>query len=169
MAIPEELKLKAEALLAMGETPKAVAEKLNMGYQTALSWKKRLDKKNESQGDLQAIIEVEPTTLHTIAESVKETAPPKVAKQIDKLVDGVTGLQKLEPKFHAVVINLLEAAEEMSVHQDLSVKDWATLSTGIGSLYNSIFNKSGVNVNVMNSTTINSEKMSMFKGSMRNV
>jgi hypothetical protein len=112
-------------------------------------------------------VEVDPMVLHTVAERVRREAPRDVSKKIDKLVDGVTSLQPLETKFQAIVLNLLEAAEEMSGRENLSVKDWKTLGDGIGALYTSIFNKSGVNVNVMNQTNVSGEKLSLFKGSLR--
>ena len=165
--VTQEIRVKADALLAMGKPAKDVAELLDISYQTVQSWKKRLVTKQEGLSDLETVVEIDLPTLHTVAAAVKENAPDRVSKQIDKLIDGVTGLQQLEPKFHTVVFNLLEAAEEMSLKGDLSVKDWAVLSTGIGALYNSVFNKSGVNVNVMNQTNVSSEKMSMFKSTMR--
>jgi len=160
-------KIEAQALLATGEKPKDVAEKTGIGYQTVLGMKRKLEAENSGMKDIEVLTQVDLPTLHTIAEAVKEKAPANVVKKIDKLVEGVTSLQSLEPKFHAVVVNLLEAAEELSLKDDLSVRDWAALSSGIGSLYSSVFNKSGISVNVNNQTQINGEKMSMFRGSMR--
>ncbi len=161
----KERKLKAEALLAMGDTPKQVHEKLGVPEVTARLWKKKLEEQNT---DLETVVDVDLPTLHQVAENIKSNAPQTVIDKVDKLVDGVTGLKQLEPKFHSVVLNLLTKAETLSQTEDLSVKDWLSLSNGIGSLYANIFNKSGVNVNVLNQTQVSSEKLSMFRGSMRN-
>ena len=167
----QERRLKADALLAMGETPKSVGEQLGIPEVTVRSWKKKLETTNE---DLDTVVQVDATTLHQVAENIKATAPPTVIKKIDKLVAGVTGLQELEPKFHSLTLTLLEKAEELTkiVDEDgksaLSVKDWLALSNGIGNLYANIFNKSGVNVNVLNQTQVSGEKLSMFKSTMRN-
>ena len=162
----EERKLRAEALLMLDTPAKEVATRLGIPYQTVQSWKRKLDTDTK---DVNTVVKVDSTTLHAVADKIRETAPDKIANKVDKLVEGVTSLQTLEPKFHSVVMNLLEAAEEMSMRNDLSVKDWSMLSSGIGQLYANIFNKSGVNVNVLNQTQVNNEKMQMFKGSMRNV
>jgi hypothetical protein len=164
MAISRELRLKVEAELAMGKTPKELSAKYEVPYVTIVNWRKKIDTEVK---DVNVVTQVDPVVLHSVAEGIKREAPRDVAKKIDKLVDGVTSLQTLEPRFHAVVLNLLEAAEEMSMRENLSVKDWKTLGDGIGSLYTSIFNKSGVNVNVMNQTNVSGEKLSLFKGSLR--
>ena len=162
--IKKERKLKAESLLAMGETPKQIADKLQIPYVTVMSWKKKLA---EQSTDLDTVVDVDITTLHQVANKIKETAPEGVSKQVDKLVEGVTGLKQLEPKFHSVVMNLLEKAETLSKDNNLTVKDWLALSNGIGNLYANIFNKSGVNVNVLNQTQVSNEKLTMFRGTMR--
>ncbi len=167
MAVLPEVKAKVEAELALGAKPKELAIKYNVTYSQVLSWRKRINSAKVVDNNLSTLVEVDEPTLVMIADKVKEEAPAEVANKIDKLVDGVVGLQQLEPRFHAVVLNLLEAAEEMSMREDLSVKDWKMLGDGIGNLYTSIFNKSGVNVNVMNQTNVNNEKLSLFKASMR--
>ena len=155
--IKKERKLK-------GETPKQIADKLQIPYVTVMSWKKKLA---EQSTDLDTVVDVDITTLHQVANKIKETAPEGVSKQVDKLVEGVTGLKQLEPKFHSVVMNLLEKAETLSKDNNLTVKDWLALSNGIGNLYANIFNKSGVNVNVLNQTQVSNEKLTMFRGTMR--
>ena len=158
-------KLKIEAELSLGKTPKELSEKYNVGYQTILSWKKKLEAKTHD-ANINSVVSVEPEVLHMVADKLKQDAPPMVVKQIDKVVEGAIGLQTLEPKFHAVVLQLLERAETLSKDKDLSIKDWKILGDGIGQLYTNIFNKSGVSVNVMNNTQISGEKMSLFKSSL---
>ncbi len=167
MNTKEETKIKILAELATGATPKDLAHKYKTPYVTILGWKKKYEKERQGQADVEVLTSTDLPILHAVAERVKEEAPASVARKIDKLVEGVTALEQLEPKFHTVTLKLLEAAEEMASRDDLTVKDWSTLSAGIGGLYASIFNKSGVNVNVMNQTNVNNEKLSMFKGSLR--
>ncbi len=159
----DNMRIKIEAELAIGKTPKYLAEKYSRSYGTILSWQKKLNDKNT---DVDTVVAIEPEILHAVAARIKEDAPKRVAQQIDKIVDGVTSLQSLEPKFHAVVLNLLERAETLSQDKDLTIKDWALLGTGIGQLYTNIFNKTGVNVNVLNNTQVNGEKMQLFKSSL---
>ena len=159
-----ERRLKADALLANGTPIDEVANKLGIPEVTVRSWKRKLEEQNE---DLKTVVKVDAAVLHSIADKVRETAPADVIKKVDNIVDKVVGLQQLEPKFHSIVMNLLEKAEELSKDSDLSVKDWKDLSSGIGLLYANIFNKSGVNVNVLNQTQVSSEKLQMFKSTMR--
>ena len=160
------LRTKIEAELAMGKTPKELSDKYEVGYQTILNWKKKLNDKS-GDADLEVLLEVDEKTLHQVAATIKEDAPDEVSKKIDKLVDGVTALQQLEPKFNAIVLTLLKKAEDFANKEDLTVTQWKMIGDGISNLYSNIFNKSGINVNVMNQTNISGEKLSLFKASMK--
>ncbi len=156
-------RIKIEAELTLGKSPKELAEKYNTSYGTILSWKKKL---LETNNDVSTLVAIEPQVLHAVAERVKLEAPKDIAKKIDAVVEGVTSMQALEPKFQAVVLKLLTRAETLADDKELSIKDWALLGQGIGNLYTNIFNKSGVNVNVLNNTQVNGEKMQLFKSSL---
>ncbi len=162
----KERRIKIEAELAMGKSAKDLADKYDMSYQTIQLWKRKLDEDAPAK-DVEVLVQTDPRTLHTIAEAVKKEAPAAVVAQIDKVVDGITSIQQLEPQFHAVVLNLLNKAEELSSAEDLSIRDWKVLGDGISSMYANIFNKSGVSVNVLNQTQVSGEKLSLFKSSMK--
>ena len=166
MAIDPTLKTKAIGLLELGKTPREVSEKLGIGYQTVLGWKKKLDSRSEDDG-LSSLVEVDEATLTIVADRIKEEAPAAVAKKVDKLVEGVVGLQKIDEKFRTVVYELLEWAELQSQREDLSVNEWKTIGTTISSMYTAIFSKNVTNVNVMNNTNISSDKREIFKASLR--
>jgi len=162
----QTLRTKIEAELSIGKTPRELSKKYTVGYQTILQWKKKLEG-GKADKDLEAIVSADEQTLHLVADRLKDSAPADIAKKIDAVVDGAVSLQQLEPKFHAVVLNLLTKAEELSDSDDLSIKDWKILGDGISNMYANIFNKSGVSVNVMNQTQVSGEKLSLFKASMR--
>jgi len=163
MAVDAGIKAKVLGELALGAEPKELSEKYDLPYVTINSWKKKQQAELGESANVQKLVKVDKDVLQGVVNNIDHGV---VQKKAQKLVDGVVGLQQLEPKFLTVVQNLLEAAEELSMG-DLTVKDWATLSNGIGSLYSNIFNKAGVNVNVMNQTTVNSEKVSLFKSQLR--
>ena len=167
MAISKDTRIRVEAELSIGRTPVELSKEYpEASYQTILGWKRKQDLA-KSQGDtIIDLVKVDEKTLVTIADEIKAKAPADVGKKIDALVDGVVGLQKLEDKFHSLVLSLLTSAETFSKDENLTVRDWKTLGDGIANLYTSIFNKAGVNVNVMNQNNINGEKLSMFKNSM---
>jgi len=159
-----EVRAQVDAELALGVSPRKIAEKYKVGYGTILLWQKKIKEQNNN---LETVMAVDANTLQAVADKVKENAPKKVVKQIDNLVDGVTNLQQLEPKFNSMVLKLLEKAEQLAEDDELTVKDWSLLSAGIGALYANIFNKAGVNVNVLNQNQVSGEKMSMFKATLR--
>ena len=164
MAISKELRTKIEAELQLGKTPKELSKKYNVNYQTINSWKKKLQSK-EVEKDIEELRQVDEHTLKLVAEKVKSEAPKEVAEKVDKLIDGVIGLQQLEPKFHAIVFELLSWAED-KLQENLTVRDWATISKTISDLYSAIFNKNNVQVNVLNNTTIHSEKRKIFNAKL---
>ena len=166
MAVTHETKAIVEAELAMGVSALELSKKYSVPYVTVASWSKRL--KDARNGDIvKDLATVSPETLTIVAEAVKSSAPPKIAAEIDKLVEGVTGLKTLEPKFHSVTLTLLTKAEAFARKDDLTLVEWTMISSAIGKLYNDIFSKGGVSVNVNNNTQINNEKLSMFKSSLR--
>jgi len=165
MAVDKITRTKVEAELAMGKKPRELSNKYDIPYVTINGWANKMTKAKET--DISAVVAVDPATLHIVADRLREEAPAEVVKKIDKLVDGVVGIQQLEPKFHAVVLSLLERAEVLSRDSELSIKDWKVLGDGISNMYANIFNKSGVSVNVMNQTQVSGEKLSLFKSSMR--
>jgi len=166
MAIDKDLRLKAEALLVSGLTSKEVSDKLGIAYITVQTWKQKLGEE-QTEATISDLVKVDKEALLQVKTIVEQNAPPKVAETIGKVVDGVIGLQELEPKFMTVVTKLLTKAEEMATKEDLSIKDWVAISNAIGLLYSNIYNKSGTNVNVLNQTNLHSEKMSMFKANQR--
>ncbi len=165
MAISKETRLKVEHELRMGKTAKDLAEKYDISYPTVIGWKKKLDESTIIDEPINNLIEVDEQTLVAVAEKVKAEAPDIVKKKIDKLVDGITGLQRLDEKFHALVFDILEQAEVFLAEPDIKPKDWAMIAGTIGSLYTAIFSKNVTNVNVMNNTNISSEKREIFKAS----
>ena len=165
MAISKELRLKVESELRLGKTSRELASKYKLPYPTIQAWKNKLSHEPEEDAIVDLVV-VDPQTLTMVAESLKEQAPKEVAKKIDKLVDGVVGLQKIDEKFRTVVYELLEWAELQTKKEDLSIKEWQIISQCIGNLYSSVFSKNITNVNVMNNTTIDTEKRAIFKSSL---
>lgn len=168
MAISQETRVKVEALLAIGTNPQELASRYDIPYGTIMLWNRKLNEDRIENKDLETVMSVDTQTLSIVADRIKEVAPSNVVAKIDKLVDGVTALGKLEPKFFEVTLSLLEKAEEFISKDDLSVKDWAAISSTLGLLYANIYNKAGVNVNVLNQTQVSGEKLSMFKSTMKN-
>jgi len=166
MAIDPQIKLKATSMLRTGKTSKEVSSELGLPYVTVHTWKKKIDAELENN-EVVELTTIDPSTLHSIAEEVKLKAPKTVAKEVDKLVEGVVGLQKIDEKFRTVVYELLEWAELQSQREDLSVNEWKTIGTTISSMYTAIFSKNVTNVNVMNNTNISSDKREIFKASLR--
>jgi len=166
MAIPNQVKIQVEAELALGKRVLDVAEQYNVPYATVSSWARNMQGKKEG-ALIDELIEVDIATLQLAANKIKETAPPVVVKQVTKLVDGIVGLQQLEPKFLTMVENLLEKGNTLLNAEELNIKDWVLIANAMGSLYSCIFNKSGVNVNVLNQTNVSNERLSMFKSSMK--
>ena len=163
MTTKEESRLRAKSLLAMGETPKDVAEKTDIGYQTVLKLRKELDA--EKQLDVTTI---DPLAVQIIVDKAKEEdVPAKLVKKLEAVHEGVTGLQKLDSDFHTTMSNALRKANTFLDSEDLKPSEWVSITNALSNAYNNIFNNSGVNVHVDNSTNVSSTAVSLMKGAMR--
>ena len=165
MAYSDEVRTKIEAELKLGKPPKELAEKYGVSYGTILGWRKKLDAA-KFDADVDAVVEVDPHVLHTVAEEVKSKAPEVLKKEVDKLVNSVTSLERLNQKMHELAFKALEHVEA-KLCEDISTKELQVLSGIIRDLYTSFNSKNVTNVNVLNSTTISTEKREIFKSSLK--
>lgn len=155
MAISEEQKVRVQALLATGKTPKEAAELTGVGYQTILSIRKQGVPKL-----LDEVKSIEPVTLQIIADAAKDVT-------IDEAVEGITGLQALDVRFQRVIGAAIDRSEEFIKQEDLKVSELVAITNSLSGAYNNIFNNKGVNVNVNTGMQFSDNKLSMFKGSLR--
>ena len=162
----EARELKAKGLLALDVAPKEIAEKTGVAYQKVLSIKKEMLRENSNEQVAEARA-ISPEVLDIVIERAKEEAPKKVIKELEAVQEGLTGLQILDTEFHTTFSFILGKAEEFLARDDLKPSEWVSITNALSGAYTNIFNNSGVNVHVDNSTTVNSSKLSMFKGSMR--
>jgi len=164
MAYSEEQLAAVRAKLALGEKPRAIAESTGVKYQTVLAIKKRTKPDADKVSDL---MEIDPVALDVIVTKAKEEAPAKVVKQLEKVQEGLSGLQALDAKFHTTMALALGKAEDYLTKEDLKPSEWVSITNALSQAYSNIFNNKGVNVNVNNGTQFSDSKLSMFKGSLR--
>ena len=91
----------------------------------------------------------------------------ELSQKIETIEAGLTGLEKLDNKFHTTMSGILDNADRFLSKEDLSVGEWSTITKGVSDAYGKIFNDSGVKVNVNNGTQFSDSKLSMFKGALR--
>ncbi len=160
------MEVKIQSLLAMGEKPKDIAEKLGCGYQKVLTVRKKMALEKDN-GKVEELVGVDPVALEIMVEKAREEAPATVVKKLEAVVEGVTGLQKLDGEFHTTFSVALGRATEFLESDKLKPSEWVAITNALSSAYNNIYNNSGVNVHVDNSTQVSSNNLSMFKGSVR--
>ena len=164
----EELRTRIEAELLTGIEPKELEEKYGVPYPTILGWKKKLLKETPS-ANIVELTNATKATLEIVREKAKEEAPV-VAKKIDKIIDGVEGLQLLEPEFHAVMHKAVKRAHEFIAQDDLTIKEWELITKTLANAYSAIFNKAGTNVNVVQTNlNANQEALNFFKASKKDI
>jgi hypothetical protein len=149
------------ALLKLGESRKDIAERLKCTYDAVSKEAQKL--KKEEDGD---VTKVDADLLNHVIAETKETAPAEIVKKFEVIEEGITGLQKLDDRFHKSMTKMLDKADSFLV-KDISVSEFATVTGAISNAYKSIFQSGGVNVNVNNGTQISDTKLSMFKGALR--
>jgi len=155
-------KIKIRALLKLGENKQDIAERLNCSYSTVIKEARAL--KREEEND---VTKIDTDLLQYVIEETKETAPQSVVQSLETIEEGITGLQKLDERFHKTVTLMLDKADEYLKQEDLKIGEFSTVTGAVSNAYKSIFQSGGVNVNVNNGTQISDNKLSMFKNSMR--
>ena len=158
--------LRAKSLLTLGEKPKDVAEKTGVAYNKILVLKKEIASERDKER-VKEVLTVDPVALDIIVEKAKEEAPASVAHKLDAINEGVKGLQALDTEFHKTFANILRKANKFLDEDGLKPAEWVMITNALSGAYNNIFNNSGVNVHVDNSTQVSNSSLSMFKGSLR--
>ncbi len=154
------------ALLKLGEKPKDISERTGVPYQKVLSVKKGMVS-DDANRQVSEIASMDPVALDIIVEKAKTEAPARVVADLERVREGVSGLQKLDSEFHTTFSKILGRAEEFLDSDKLKPSEWVAITNALSSAYNNIFNNSGVSVNVDNSTKVSATSLSMFKGSLR--
>ncbi len=150
------------ALLKLGEARKDIAERLKVNYDSVSKEAQKL--KKEEDGD---VTKVDLDLLNHVITETKEIAPIEAIKKLEVLGEAVSGIQKLDERFHESMTGMLDKADGFMKRKDLTISEFATITGSISNAYKSIFQSGGVNVNVNNGTQISDTKLSMFKGALR--
>jgi hypothetical protein len=167
MAIDPKTRTKIEAELRLGKRPKELAEKYDISYGTISGWNKKIQEE-QADADIDTLLEYDEVTLHHMAEEIKEIAPLPEAKKVEKLVDDVVGLQRLEEKTRSVSFSILNSVEAyLAVQAEPNLKELKEAATIVSTLHTALFNKNVTQVNVLNNNNIDTEKRSIFKSSLK--
>ncbi len=160
------MELKIRALLALGEKPKDIAERLDCKYDKVLIEKRKMKKESEDT-KIKDVTALDPVALEILVDKARGTAPAKVVEKLEAVHEGILGLQLLDGKFHETFTKLLNKADEFIDSDKLKPSEWVAITNSLSNAYNNIYNNSGVNVHVDNSTQVSNNSLSMFKGAMR--
>ena len=166
MALSEAEKARLAVDLREGMPIKEAAEKYDVSVGTVYGIRRKLE-----SGKIDTTIaeaeNMDPVVMKTVVEEVVATAPPEVKKQADILVDGIAGLDKLKHKFQETGYQLATKIMQLSRNEDLTPSELLTLSKAFNETVQA-FSTSATTINVVNETNVNSDKLSLFKASLRN-
>ncbi len=169
MAVDQSTRIKVEAELRLGKPSKDLAQKYSIPYATIRSWAVKLDSAM-SDDDVNDILGFDETTLHTVVEDLKQSkaSMPEVAK-VEKLIESVVGLQRLEEKTREISLTILNKVEAfLEQKEEPNLRDLRDAAGIVSTLHTSLFNKNSTQVNVLNNNTnnISTEKREIFKSSL---
>ena len=167
MAIDPKLRMKIEAELRMGKRPRELADRYDVSYPTVMGWKRKLDE-GLSDEDVDELLKYDEVTLHQVVDAVKESAPVLEAKKVEKLVDDVSGLKRLEEKTRELSLEILNKVEvALSLEGEPNMKTLREAAGIVSTLHTALFSKNTTQVLVNNTTNISSEKREIFKSSLK--
>jgi hypothetical protein len=167
----DELKLQALGRIKAGERLADIAQDLGVPYPKLLSWRKEL-KEAELSGELHTLVDVDRLVVHEIAERTKrelaEIDPSgALVGEVDRVVDGVNGLQVLSAKLQAAGLKLAQKITNLSEVTD-NARDINLLVQALAQLQTAFFAK-GVtnNINVLQQNGVGGEGLSAFRSLLR--
>jgi transposase-like protein len=160
-----ETRLKIEAELRRGKSVKELAEKYGANIATVSLWKRKL-KSEQTDSDIDPLMEYDEVTLHGMVTDLEKVALPE-ARKAHELVKDVIGLQRLEEKTREVSFSILKSVQEyLSVQDEPSLKDLKEASIIVGTLHTALFSRNTTQVNVLNNNSISGDRRELFKSSL---
>ena len=158
-----------------GASPQEVATKYGVDIQTVRNWVKE----DAKQASRDQVIDLDPVVVATVVNEIKDKAENsanittkqinKLERGLDKLQEGLEGLELLESSFHTTIMNLLNWANAKIV-EDMKVSEWTQLVNGITELHSTLFGKgSSTQINLMqqNNQMTSATKVDAFKSGFR--
>jgi len=155
-----------EALLAIGENPKEISERLGVDY-SAVSDIRRNVRNAKKDADVKWAAQAPEVLISEMVDRAKREAPSAVVRKMDKIHEGLKGIQLLDSEFHTTMTKALKKANQFLDQEDLKVMEWVAITNSLSIAYNNIFNSKASQINVNNGNVISSDKLAMFKGALR--
>ncbi len=158
---------KCCALLELGLSNKEISERLGVHRSTIKGWNdsRRTNYIHEKSVE---VGEIHPQIMDIAIEQAKIIVEdPTIVGNLEVLKKGVDSFQVLDTKFHETMTNALERADALLKNDKIKVNEFVSITKVLGDAYNNIFNNKGVQVNVNNGQQFSTDKLSMFKGSLR--
>jgi len=164
------------AEVLVGEDMTTVATK----YGVEISTLKRWLATDAKQSERDEIIDLDQVVVATVVQEIKRkaershniTTPQlnKLERGLDKLQDGVNGLELLETSFHTTIMSLLTWTDN-KITNDMKVSEWTQLVNGVTNLHSTLFGKgSNTQINLLqqnNGGLASATKVEKFKSSFR--
>jgi len=169
MAIDPLIKKKIEAELRLGKNSRELSEKYDISYKTIQIWKKKIDAEMV-EVDIDTALSYDEATLYGVVNKLQEEdAPALEVEKAKKLAEDVIGLQRIEAKTREISMAILSQTQKYVEVNDCSLKELREASGIVTTIHNALFNKNTTQVNVMNNNTTNisSEKLELFKSSLK--
>jgi transposase len=167
MAIDSETRKKVIAELRTGKKPGDLAEKYGISYPTVAGWKRKIEEEKVDE-EVDELINYDEVTLHTVVEKAKEELPTVEAKKVAKVVEEAYGLKRLDEKTRTIGVKIIDkVGAYVDSNPDMSLKELKEAASIVTMIHSAFFNKNVTQVNVVNSTSINTEKREIFKASLK--
>lgn len=157
---------RALAMVAFreGKKPRDVAESLDVSNSTAYQWHSEW-KAAKDDIAVELARELPGVVLHEAIEEISEHAPQELKQAAGRLERSMQGLDQLNEELQAQAFKILGQVSKR-IDEDLELKELRIATEIVTSLVNAFNSKNITNVNVLNQTNINDEKLSLFKSSL---
>jgi hypothetical protein len=159
-----------QGMLVAGLEPTLIADRVKVNRATVYEVKKAMDA-DIMERDISTLSrEASPAIVNEIAKKVRDQGPMAFEGEVNKVINGIESLQKLETRFHDSFTKLLDKADDIMDRENITVSEWQTVTSTLASAFKDVFNSKGTTINVANADNINgqqSNSLTMFQSRMR--
>jgi len=144
--------------IAAGEDPAAIAEDMKISIATVIRWKNEVIK-GIKENDVEILAGLDATVLTNLAGLAKGLAPVEFEESIDRVVAGLSGLQRLQ---EAVTSTALVATTKLKQHIATtdSTSELVMLVESLGLLNKNFFHSQAPQINIQ--TNVNGENTKTY-------
>ena len=161
-----------DVMIVQGKSEEEIKEKLNYAPETIKLAAKKMRRESKYKHIDKLARASEPVVNALYTQLMNEAPSADVRDEAGVALHTINSLRNLERSFHNSFNKILVKANVILDSEDLTTKDWITVTNTLSSSFKDIFNSTGTTINVAQAGSVgntdNSQNLTMFQDSKSN-